>query len=74
VVVAVCGGGDADQVCQRRQHEDAAGCWDVVVFRNGDTTAVLRTRLTAAAVTHDQPAGDAIPASAFNPTAFRPQA
>ena len=48
------------------------GCWDVVVFRNGDTTSVLRTGLTTAAVTHNYAAGDEILAISFKPSSFMP--
>lgn len=48
------------------------GCWDVVIFRNADTTTVLRTGLTTAAVTHDYAAGDEILAIAFKPSSFMP--
>ncbi|WAX95750.1 hypothetical protein N7E70_002380 [Aminobacter sp. NyZ550] len=42
-----------------------------VIFMNADTTTVLlRTGLTAAAVTHDYAAGDAV----LEPSGFRPQA
>lgn len=47
------------------------GCWDVVIFRNGDTTSVLRTGLTTAAVTHDHAAGDAVMAIAFKASVLR---
>ncbi|WP_432285632.1 hypothetical protein SLT36_02270 [Aminobacter sp. BA135] len=42
----------------------------VVIFSNADTTTVLRTGVTAAAVTHDYAAGDAV----LEPSGFRPQA
>ncbi|PWK63684.1 helix-turn-helix transcriptional regulator [Aminobacter sp. AP02] len=48
------------------------GCWDVVIFRNGDTTTVLRTGLTTSTVTHDYAAGDEILAIAFKASSFMP--
>lgn len=44
--------------------------WDVVIFRNSDTTTVLRTGLTTAAVTHA--VGDEILAIALKPGSFMP--
>ncbi len=44
----------------------------MVVFRNGDTTTVLGTGLTTAAVTHDYAACDEILAIAFKPSSFMP--
>ncbi|MDH4986822.1 hypothetical protein QEZ47_15055 [Aminobacter anthyllidis] len=46
----------------------------MVVFRNGDTTSVPRSGLTASTVTHDHAAGDAVLAVAFKAGSFRPQA
>ncbi len=46
------------------------GCCDVVIFRNADTTTVLRTGLTTGAVTHA--AGDEVLAISFKPSGFMP--
>jgi len=46
------------------------GCWDFAILKSADSTTVLRTGLTTAAVTHEFRAGDEILAIAFKASSY----